>query len=295
MRKNSFFICSCLFLFSCDPTRERELRSFLDINRSLEGVVENLNNSNIYSEKTIHRLIMERGNKRQDDSIGAIADKLRKESASLLTKIDSIKENLIEQTGGINENGPVKGFSSKIDVKSIRSLSDSIISFFSLHPLSRNDSIKIYLNSLSEKLPLSIQLMNLSCLQWKISKLENDVMIDWRAYLLSQEFVKFDHIKICVVSPSTIVEDGQPYKARVYVTGMGNRKMIGDIKFRNKSIPIDSNGIGMVKFVARGDKFDEEGLCKRSWNGSITLKIGSGRDSVYSFIREYKVRKKCNH
>jgi hypothetical protein len=293
MPKNLFFVFSCLFLFSCDPTRERELKSFLEINRSLESVAENLNSSNEGIERNIYRLIKERGNKPKNDSIELSVRKLREESGFLTEAIDSIKGNLIKQTGGFNEDESAKGFSDKIAVENIQSLNNSILSFLSsYHSVSGNDSIKFYLKSVSEKLPLSIQLMNLSCLQWRISKLENYILI--RMAIGLEEDHEFNKIKVCVDPVSTVVKEGEPYQARIFIVGIGNAKMIKEIKLENKSIPLDSNGIGKVAFEAKGGKFDKKGFCKKGCNGSITLEMPNGRDTVFTFINEYKVRKKCN-
>jgi hypothetical protein len=294
MSKNLFFISLCLFLFSCDPTRERELRSFLEINRSLEWVAGDLNRSNEDSEHAIQSIIKHRGNIPKDDSIKIIVLKLREASVFLVMSIDSVKESLIERTGGYKEDESIKGFSDKIAVEDILSLNDSIISFFSTYHSLPIDSIKICLNSISNELPLSIQLMNLSCLQWRISKLERSVLERMSVGLDEDDFDKFNKIKVCVNPVSTVVKEGEPYKASIFVTGIGSAEMIKEIKFENKSIPIDSNGIGKVAFAAKGVKFDKGGFCKKNCNGSITITRYNGRDSVYSFTHDYKVRKKCN-
>jgi hypothetical protein len=292
MPKNLLFIFFCLFLFSCDPTRERELRSFLEINRSLEWVAGDLNKSNERSERAIHAIIKQRGNIPKDDSIKVIVRKLREESGFLVEAIDSIKENLIKQTGGYNEDESVKGFSDKIAVDNILALNNSILSFFSSYHSVSTDSIKICLNLISKKLPLSIQLMNLSCLQWRISKLERSVL-ERMSVGLDEDDYKFNRIKICVDPASTVVQEGEFYRARIFLTAIGNVKMINDIKFENKSVAIDADGIARITFVAKGGKFDKDGVCQKSFNGSITLGMGNGRDSVFSFTKDYKVRKKC--
>jgi hypothetical protein len=275
-----FTLCSC-------NKKDVELSALMTSNEAMEDVIMDLDDDHERSRQAIEKIYNDRGERAQEKMILNKADALRAGTKNIFKAIVLIKENLISASGtAYNKNLSVKEEQSK-------RLKTDLSAWYKLQsPSTAQDSMNILLNSMSENMPLPLHLINLSNLQWKILKLETPILEKLMTDIDADPVGKFKNIKISVSAYSNVVEEGQEYIAEVIPTCISDSKtFVKEVKVNGQSFQ-GSNGVGRISFVAKGDKFNREGLSKKTWRGSITLHY-SLLDTIIPITKEYFVKKRC--
>jgi hypothetical protein len=140
----------------------------------------------------------------------------------------------------------------------------------------------------------AVGLYNLARLQAEVAYREYMVMkaMNEKMKRINLGDIKFDQIQPFATSESEVVEEGQPYKATVFFVAFAKGWLAVPLRMRSSEGTVEvKDGIGKVRFKATADKFDANGLAKKTWKGSIILKTYRG-DTTFSVETEYFVRKK---
>lgn len=125
---------------------------------------------------------------------------------------------------------------------------------------------------------MELELLNIKCTG--LQHLKKQIKSTIPNFLDYNVHIQFDN---------QIIEEGDTLSGRIFIYRYS--KIPLRMFINNKPIPV-VNGIGKVSWIAKGDKFDKNGLSRRSWQGEVILKIHE-RDSAFKVKGEYIVKKKC--
>jgi hypothetical protein len=254
------------------------------------------------------------------------------ESLAFLNKMNKIKESTTLMMEKIDEVGSIasknkyetlaKGDSStwrndfSVQSKKIIDLYVALLKYdsllISIDTVAKNALTKnkiAILTSDAEKNPLdkstfeeyyfqtteAVGLYNLARLQAEVAYREYVVMkaMNERMKRINLGDIKFDHVQPFATAESEVVEEGQPYKATVFFASYSKGWSEIPMRMRSSEGTVEvKDGIGKVRFKATADKFDANGLAKKTWKGSITLKTPRGTDTTFNVETEYFVKKK---
>jgi len=139
-----------------------------------------------------------------------------------------------------------------------------------------------------EKTPLSAALATLSQYNGKILRMEANALEELGRKVGAQDF-KFDTLVPMVKPKSNIVAAGARYEADLFLTasssGVSPIMMIDGKKINVK------DGLGKISFLAFSNKYDKEGLAKKSFQANIIVKAPGGKDTVFKQEVTYFVAK----
>ncbi|MFL5728944.1 MAG: hypothetical protein ACJ75J_05590 [Cytophagaceae bacterium] len=294
MHKTSLLLLMACILASCS-NRNPELLGLIRSHEAMDDVSESLNNDNKRNHRRIEIVFQERGSRLKEKIIRDKADSLRSGTKKLIVLLTTIQQELIQSSGGLDENGIPKAYNKNTVIRTEQSkeLKEALPLWYSLLSTKTKDSLESFLDNMKEGMPLSLHLLNLSNIKWTILQLESPLMAKLLTDIDPDPMGKFKKIKISVSAYDNIVEEGKEYRAEI-TPGLtsDSKTFVKEVTMNGESFPVDSNGIGRVSFVAKADKFNKEGLCRKTWNGSITLHTGY-RDSTIAITEEYFVKKRC--
>lgn len=132
---------------------------------------------------------------------------------------------------------------------------------------------------------------NLARIELNIARLENRAI-----YRLSQRLgdvtVVFDKYKPFISAESDELTEGMKYKAKMFLIPISSH-IKPAMRVSNGSVEIDKDNIGKVRFTVHNpQEFNERGIAKRKWQGSITIKKHNGEDTTFKSDHEYFILKK---
>ncbi|MCC5946561.1 MAG: gliding motility protein GldM [Bernardetiaceae bacterium] len=103
--------------------------------------------------------------------------------------------------------------------------------------------------------------------------------------------ISFDQVVARASAESNIVAAGTTYKATMFISATSSSiepKMTSSVG----SVKVDpTTKEGIVEFKAAPGGYDKDGLAKKTWKGSITIKNSGGQDTTLTFDKEYIVAK----
>jgi gliding motility-associated protein GldM len=99
------------------------------------------------------------------------------------------------------------------------------------------------------------------------------------------EDLKFDQIDLVALPNSRVVAAGAKYEADLFIAASSSAAENPGMTFNGKEIKV-VNGKGKIEFTAQGGGYDKDGIAKKSYIATVTLK-----DSVYKDTIEYFVAK----
>lgn len=140
--------------------------------------------------------------------------------------------------------------------------------------------------------PQVIGFYNISRLEAAIAYREHLVMtaMGKKMKLFNVVDIAFNKFQPFATAESEVVSEGEMYKAKIFFTAYADLPVM-EMSSSEGKVEV-KDGIGKVRFKATADKFDENGLAKKSWKGKITLKTVRGNDTTFSIETEYIVKKK---
>lgn len=296
------------------------IEKFIALNDNMEQTVTLNTSYNINKVQNIKQSVVERGNVEREVKLAAQTEKLHQETTLLLSYMDSLKKKLIEDAGGRDEKGNLKGANEEtaVEVYMLGSdlqkgkayelkarLGDYISSvnkqFGKAYPIMAPDGIEnnLYKHNPEHKnkdfaqlnfgqTPLAAALAVLSEIETKIVAIENDILVQ-----VANEVVGKDYSAgalFPVVRASKFVPAGTPYQADVFLSA----KLVGVNPAMNAggvTIPVNSEGVGQYKFIASGGSYNEDGMIKKSWTANIKVKTPEGKDTMLLVKEDYIVVK----
>ena len=128
-----------------------------------------------------------------------------------------------------------------------------------------------------------------------LSQFQSDVLaeetkaLESLARAVGAEDLKFDEILPMVNPESRIVAAGTRYTADMFIAASSSA-VVPTMKVDGKDIEV-IDGQGKVSFIATAGKYDKEGNAKKSFVAAISLKLPGGRDTTFVDTVEYIVSK----
>jgi gliding motility-associated protein GldM len=293
---------------------------FQSLNESLENSSKETNSWNAMKLARIEEEIIKRGNKAKEVKLLGSVKEINKESKALINYIEAIKQELIKETGGYDEDGSLKGAKeeTKVEVMMIgaqkngkayelkkrlndfaKVISDKSGKKYGPMALDGKDD-PLFKNNNEQKnkdfaelnfgqTPLVASLAILSEFQSRIATMEATTLTALAENIAIGDY-KFD-VLVPMVSPaSRVIAAGTRYEAKVFMSATSST-LKPQMEFGNSEIPVDGDGVGSVSFVASGGNYTAEGYVKKVWTGKIKMKKPDGTDTTYVVTEEYTVAK----
>lgn len=271
--------------------------------------------------RNIRDAVSKRNSKTEDLHYQTLAEELMGETQSVLDEIEAFRQEIIEATGGLDEEGNYVGASDDSEVMSIalgpgdsregrayalkqqlddyRERVNSYDSALHIAPLALGaDEIERYRGTEHENkdfarlnffnTPTVAALAVLSQIRTEVIKSEARALEVLAAHVGAEE-IPVDRV-IPVVSPeSRVVPLGTPYRANMMVAAYSSVAK-PDYAAEVGEITVNEQGQGQIEFIAAASDFDASGKARRVWTGSITLKTPRG-DTTFTVEEEYFVSK----
>ncbi len=294
---------------------------FQALNTSLEKSVVSTDVANRRRLAAIADLVAKRGKKVAEVQLSKNAGEVRLKTQEMLLLIDGLKKELIEKSGGYNDDGSFKGATEETEIEVVmiganeksgkayllkRKL-DEYVAFMNRYsktafdPLARNASEDTTLrNNADQKnkdyahlnfgqTPMVAALAVLSETEAKIVAMENSIMVAISEKIGATDF-SFDKLKAVVKPQSDFVVAGTNYQAELFMVATSS-SLKPQMAMGNTTLLVNDDGIGALKFVASGGNYGPNGTLKKTWLGSIKMKTPEGKDTIYKVEHEYTVVK----
>jgi gliding motility-associated protein GldM len=289
------------------------LDKFVFINKSLERTVGDDRSKNDLTIGAINTAVSEAGNRAQDVAVLEKARRVRTETESVLRELTQLKDTFIEITGGLTEDGAVKG---KTDVETVANyminkgngkiLQDRLnayvdflknesgingerLTYFALDaaddPMFRDDPAqrkKDFANLKFLKTPTVAGIADVTQMMTEVLNRESFVLEELRRQVGAGD-IKFDNIIPMVRAESKYVAAGTKYEADFFLAASMS-SVVPQMKINGNPINV-TNGIGKVEFTATGGGYDANGQVRRTYRGEITIPRPGGDTT---FIQEFE-------
>ena len=125
-----------------------------------------------------------------------------------------------------------------------------------------------------DQTPMVAGLATISQFQTEIINREMEAL-EKLAREVGAEDLKFDQIDLVALPNSRVVAAGAKYEADLFIAASSSAAENPDMTFNGEEIKV-VNGKGKIEFMAKGGNYDKDGIAKKSYIATVTLK-----DSVY--------------
>ncbi|MCP4521459.1 MAG: gliding motility protein GldM [Cytophagales bacterium] len=303
------------------------IEKFQFINISLEKAVADADVRNTELLNRIEHSVEEGKNAKDDVEIFKQAQLVRESTQSLVSYIRKLKEELIEKTGGRDENGKIIGAKEEEKVANYMLGAGESKSGEGYALQEKLNSFSLFLNTELDKLgegqkkflqlamngdqdplfkdnkehkrkdfahlnfegtPLVAALAVLTEKEAKVMALENE-MLSLLANKVGANIIPIDKVRPVVKAKSNRVVAGTKYEAEMFMAAYSS-SFKPQMTYNKANVNVNTEGIGNVNFKARGGNY-QDGVAKRTWTGTIIYPKPNGEDSVYTITQEYYVIK----
>jgi gliding motility-associated protein GldM len=294
------------------------LEKFIFINQSLENTAQETDVNNANTVSRISKQVDDAGNRAADVKVLKTAQEVREETKKVIAEMQSLKDELVEMTGGMDPEHPntPKNVSDEetmanymINQKRGNELQERLNAYslfleektgvptspialdakdnpvFANNPDQRNKSFA-ELNF--GHTPLVAGLATITQFETEVLMRESDAL-DKLARDVGAQDMKFDRIMPMVRPEAKIVAAGTKYKADLFIAASSSG-VTPDMYVDGKKIPVN-NGLGQVEFMASPGNYNEEGLARKTYESKITVALPGGKDTTYTEVQEYFVAK----
>ena len=299
------------------------LKKFIMINQSFEVTNSDKIIENNKKIESIRVAVDDSGNRREDVEVLNLSNSIRDKSALILTRMDDIKSTIVEETGGSDGKGGIKGYKN-IDFvysymqdegqepgagselqKLLNEFSDFVQDSVFLgdensgvSDLAKNaDQIPLY----EDDLPTDPSFTSLNfgfgtsagAGLATISQLQADVInleikaLDKLAASVGAADLKFDVVTLTTLPDQKVVAAGAKYKTQLFLSAASSA-IVPTMTAGGDTLEV-SNGRGYYEFTAKGGNYDREGLSKQSYVGAISVTLPGGKDTTFIDTVEYFV------
>lgn len=313
------WIAFCLACFACGKA-DNEAGKFAEIYLSLEKSMEVIDNSNAGASWSLQRRMEEIVEEtRQPEMFPELirnmekAKDLRNKTTQTISVIEKVKKSILFKAGyegfmptqisdlkdiatpqetkllmiGQNKNGKAYNIAQVLDAY-VDFLNQEFVkkgflpTLSPFEKLTKNKENKDFANYYFNNTHSLFVLSTLTEKQINVLELE----IKCLKSLFNDDVVKpkFNEITPWASAESNQVEEGKDYVAYMSLSRTSS-KIGARMTLNGKSIRVNSNGFGEIRFKATGKG-------KQKWQGSITMKH-KGRDTTFYMEREYEVIAPC--
>ncbi len=287
--------------------------SLMEVNNKTVG-----NNAGIITN--IKTAVSKAGNRPNDQRVLNNAQEIRKQTSEMVTYIHSLRDMLVQKTGGVNEEGQYVNPSSE-DVVAINmigaanknngkayELRDKLNNYAKFmrqynpdmpaslalagkeDPVAKKDKAqknKDFAELNFENTPLVAALATLSQKENEVLKYEADAL-QRLAQQVGADIIKFEKIFAMARAESKTVAAGTKYKADMFIAASSDA-ITPVMRFQGKPIKV-VDGKGIVEFTAAASNYDADGNSKQTWKGQIIINQ-NGEEKVFPVEEEYIVAK----
>ena len=294
---------------------------FQFLNSSLESFVKDSEEKNNQKLSSIAKQVDLRGSRPAEIKLKILSADITKQSDSLLRYIENLKNELINKTGGYEDNGNLKGAQEETQVEELMLGSapgkgkaydlkiklDKYIKYINLtgtiaaapmaldgkeHSIFKRNpeqQVKDFAELNFGQTPLVAGIATLSEFQSRISTIKTASLTVISERIGAEDYA-IDKL-IPMASPaSRVVVAGTKYEAQIFMAATSSSQKL-KMKAEGKELDVDDSGIGRLAFTASGGNYDKNGFIKKIWKGDITVKQPNGRDTTYPVSEEYFVAK----
>ena len=291
------------------------LKKFILINQSFEATNADKVIDNNRKVETIRSAVDDSGNRAEDVAVLSLSESVREKSNLIINHMSDIKNTIIEETGGPDGKGGIKGYKN-IDFvygymqpdgqgngeganlqKLLNDFSDFVKdSIFlgdessGITDLAKNaDQIPLY----QEDLPTDPSFTSLNfgfgtsagAGLATISQLQADVInleikaLDKLAASVGAADLKFDVVTLTTLPEQKVVAAGAKYKTQLFLSAASSA-IVPTMTADGDTLEV-SNGRGSFEFIAKGGQYDKDGLSEQNYIGTISVTLPGGRDTTF--------------
>jgi len=247
------------------------------------------------------------------------AQEVRDQTAQMVSYIQSLRETLIEKTGGKTEEGYAQPEGNDIVANTMIGAADKrngaayelkdklnkyaqflkkynpnmpnqLANDGSEDPVASKDPSqknKDFAELNFEETPMVAALAVLSQKESEVLKYEADALQKLAAEV-GADIIKFEKIFAMARAESKTVAAGTKYKADMFIAASSDN-IVPKMSFQGKPVSV-TNGMGQVEFVASASNYDADGNSKQTWKGQVTINQ-NGRDTTFTVTEDYVVAK----
>ncbi|MDB5257819.1 MAG: protein involved in gliding motility GldM, partial [Chitinophagaceae bacterium] len=297
------------------------IEKFIALNDNMEQTVTLNSGYNAEKLVNIKSSVEKRGNKAAEVKLAQQSGQLHKQTVDLIRYMEELKKELIQEAGGTDEEGKLKGANEETavevymlgsDLKKgkayelkarlndyVKSVNREFDKSYGLMAPDAKDH-NLYKNSAEHKnkdfaqlnfgqTPLAAALAVISEIETKVLAAETTILTETSARVGLEDY-KFDKLMPMVRANSHFVPAGTPYQAEVFLAATST-SLKPEMNAGGQVLKVDDNGIGNYKFVASGGNYDAQGMLKKTWSASIKMKKPDGTDTLIQIKEDYTVVK----
>ena len=299
------------------------LKKFIMINQSFEVTNSDKIIENNKKIESIRVAVDDSGNRKEDVKVLNLSNSIREKSANILDRMDEIKSTIVEETGGSDGKGGIKGYKNLDFVYSymqpdgqnpgagaeLQDLLNQFSNFVQdsvflgdensgVTDLAKNaDQIPLYQDDLPNDPSFTslnfgfgtsagAGLATISQLQADVINLEIKAL-DKLAATVGAADLKFDVVTLTTLPDQKVVAAGAKYKTQLFLSAASSA-IVPTMTAGGDTLEV-SNGRGYYEFTAKGGNYDREGLSKQSYVGAISVTLPGGKDTTFIDTVEYFV------
>jgi gliding motility-associated protein GldM len=302
------------------------LDKFVFIDESLQYSVEVTRANTTKSIEGGRAAVEKANNAPKDVAILKKAEDVKKKTEEIYSYITKVREDLIKMTGGKDEKGAYVGAKNDNEVmllmlgdvskgvpgeakkmkemlnnytKSIAAMDTSLKDLgepialdakdMAMYKKDPEQSGKDFGLITFDQTPTVAALAILSDIEAKVARVETKA-VDKLISQIGGVVIKFDKILAMASAESQTVAAGTKYKAKMFISA-SSTQIKPTMRVSQGSVNVKGD-VGEVEFTAPpATDYNDQGLAKRKWQGSITIKKADGQDTTFKFDQEYFIAK----
>lgn len=302
------------------------IEKFQMLNTSIEASNESSEKQSLAIMRRIDNAVENNKRSPKDVAVQEKAKLVRGEAQQLIQYIQKVKKQLIEKSGGI-EDGKLKGGKDEESVAQVMLGPEGRKKGEAFELQKKLNAYASYLNTIMKDIDVDKQFEKLALDAKEDPMFMNDPEQKRKSFaqinfegtplvaalavlsekeatlrgiekealsLLSEkiggEIIPVDRVRPVVLSKSNYVVAGLDYEADLFMAAYSS-SFKPNMTYQGKTLDVNETGVGGVKFRASSNAYDEKGVAKKIWKGTITYPKPGGGDSTYQIEQEYYVVK----
>ncbi len=298
------------------------MQKFMFLDSSLVTVKQKSETENAQLVEKIATVVAQEGNK--EKAITEKARLVRTETANLIKYMDDIRKEMIDVTGGYDDDGVnYKGGKEEEKIAGMMLGAEGSKKGKGYDLEKKLNDYQTYLNGLGLELkipklavsgqedplamkdpnqkrkdfaqlnfaetPMVAALAVLSQKQTEVLKYETEAL-NALAAKVGAEDLKFDNVVAMVRPAAKYVAAGTKYEAEMFLAASSSA-ITPTMTARGQSLKVDpASKIGTVSFPVQASSYDKEGLSEQKWKGEISFQF-KGKDTTFDINETYYVVK----
>jgi gliding motility-associated protein GldM len=294
------------------------LEKFIFINEAFQDTNSENIGENVNKIASIEGAIAKANNKQKAQVVLDKAKAVRAETERVFNIVEAYKKQLIDGTGGYDENNNLLGqkdidmapalFINQGEGEKLKEILNDFTTFLiettgdsSIHKIAKDaNEIPVFAADPNQRekgfadlnfghnTPMVGALASLSQFQSDMIAAETKALIEL-ADEIGAEDIKFDKIVPVVMPVSSIVAAGTKYEAKMFIAASSS-SLSPTMTLDGNEIPVNG-GNGVVSFTATPGNYDKNGMVTKSFIAAIKVARPTGGDTTFVDTIQYVVSK----